>query len=68
MVDGYSVKKTRERLRIELIVEAREEAEKKILEEKIKRAKSLLDVLDIETIAEKFELTAEETEKLKPLK
>ena len=34
-------------------------------EEKIKRAMNLLDVLDLETIAERFELTAEEVENLK---
>ena len=36
-----------------------------IKEEKIKRAISLLDVLDIEIIVEKFELTPEEAENLK---
>ena len=34
-------------------------------EERIKNAKSLLDVLDVETIAEKFEMTVEEVAALK---
>ena len=42
-----------------------EKAEKKAYKEKIKTAKSLLDVLDIEIIARKFEMTEEEIEDLK---
>jgi len=52
MVDGYSVKKTREQVR----AEAKEENRKETLE----IAKSLLDVLDIKTIAKKFKLTSDE--------
>ena len=43
---------------------AKEVAEK-VAEEKIKNAKSLLDVLDVETISQKFKLTVEEVEVLK---
>ena len=50
------------------VEEAKKEAEKKAFEEKMKRAKSLLDVLDIEIIAERFELTDEEVEALKEIK
>jgi hypothetical protein len=56
MVDGYSVKKTRERVRAEVKEEARIENRKETLE----IAKSLLDVLDIKTIAKKFKLTSDE--------
>ena len=48
MVDGYSVKRTRE--------QAKAENRKETLE----IAKSLLDVLDIKTIAKKFKLTSDE--------
>ena len=45
--------------------EATAEAKKKALEEKRELAKNLLDVLDVETIAKKLNLTVEEVEKLK---
>ena len=44
---------------------ARAEERQKADREKLETAKSLLDILDIETIVEKFKLTAEETDELK---
>jgi hypothetical protein len=58
MVDGYSVKKTREQAKLE----ERERANK----EKLETAKSLLEVLDIETIVKKFKLTPDERKLLQP--
>ena len=37
-------------------------------DERIKRAKALLDVLDIDVIAEKFELTSDEIEEVRKIK
>ena len=42
-----------------------EEEKKKAFEEKLETAASLLDVLDANTIAEKFKITVEEVERLK---
>ena len=56
ILDGYSVTKTRE---------LTGEDEKKALDEKLEIAKSLLDVLDVETISKKFKIKVNEVEKLK---
>jgi len=72
MVDGYSVKKTREQIREQLREQVHEQVHEQVREqvqleekekaqkEKLDTAKSLLDVLDIETIAKKFKLNADE--------
>ena len=57
LMEGYDVQATRR--------EVRREERKKALEEKLETARSLLSVLDAETIAEKFKMTVEEVEKLK---
>ena len=48
-----------------IFIKGMEEAKKEAHEEKLETAKSLLEVLDIETIAKKFKLTSEEIEVLK---
>ncbi|MCL1792230.1 MAG: hypothetical protein FWG34_00010 [Oscillospiraceae bacterium] len=45
-----------------------QEVDKEVKEERIKNAKSLLDILNIETISKKFNLTKEEVEALKESK
>ena len=58
-----------------LTAEARGEARGEVMgesrgrkDERIKRAKALLDMLDIDVIAEKFELTSDEIEEVKKIK
>ena len=51
--------------RSHLIKEGEKKARKKAAKEKLETAKSLLDVLDIEIIAKKFNLTVKEVEELK---
>jgi len=49
----------------ELARKKSEAAAKKANKEKLEIAKSLLDILDVETVAEKFNMTVDEVEKLK---
>lgn len=60
MVDGYSVKRTREQAKAEGKAEGKAENRK----ETLKIAKSLLEDLDIETIVKKFKLTPDELKSL----
>jgi hypothetical protein len=57
--------KAKEEAREEVLKETEERSEKKVYEEKMKRAKNLLKYLDVEIIAQEFEMTFEEVEALK---
>ena len=49
---------------IKLDKEISKKVDKEVKEERIKNAKNLLDILNIETIAKKFKLSKEEIEEL----